>query len=79
MGNAPSSLESMIPSEFRSHGPIFVPSVLIYNTPSFFPIGHNSRSPSKSTMPNTLPLVTTREFPIFHVSAFPFVSPSYIP
>ena len=79
MINAPSSLESVVPIEFRSHGPILVPSGLVSNVTSFVTIGHDSRSLSKIIIPNILPSVTQSEFPIFHVSAISSVSPSYIP
>ena len=78
MSSATSSFESMIPSEFRSHGIRLVPSVLVSNVLPVVPIGHDSRSLSKSTMPNTLPSVMTSKFPIFHSSDLLYISPSYI-
>ena len=55
------------------------PSGSVYNVPSVGPIVHDSSSPSESTLCNKFPTVISSEFPIFHVSDFPSVSPPYTP
>ena len=79
MSYAPSSLDSVVQSEFRSYSPSLGTSRLVYNVLSVVPIGHASRSRSKSIMPNTFISLIPNEFPIFHGSAIRYVSPSYIP
>ena len=79
VSNATGSLFYVIPSEFRNYGPTLGPSRLVFNVLSVVFIGHDLGSSIKRNIPNTLPSVMTSEFPIFHFSAIPSASPSYIP